>query len=103
MRYFTTDRYLRLGTPDDEQAFLAAQQEWENALTGYREHLQRIRKELPRSLRQLVASVSLHDARVLSMHQREDQFVTTLQPETDPQRLVVLGYSLVEEPTVGQK
>jgi hypothetical protein len=46
--------------------------------------------------------VYLHDARVLSMHQREDVLVATLQPESDPGRLVVLGYSLVEEPLVKQ-
>jgi hypothetical protein len=100
MKHFTPERYLRLGNLDNEQAFLAAQQEWEQAISGYGEQLQQIHKELPSGLRKLVKTVYLHDARVLSMHQNEEQFVITLQPESDPERLVVLGYSLVEEPVV---
>lgn len=100
MKYFTPERYLRLGNLDDEKAFLAAQEEWESALAGYRDQLQRARKELPRSLRALIESVYLHDARVLTMHQIEKDFFITLQPETDPERLAVLSYSLVEEPLI---
>jgi hypothetical protein len=37
--------------------------------------------------------------RVLSMHQGE-WFVITMQPVSDPERLVVLSYSLVEEPDI---
>ena len=62
----------------------------------------RIRKDLPRGLRTLVESVYLHDARVLAMHQSEKDFLITLQPPSDPERLVVLGYSLVEEPIISQ-
>jgi hypothetical protein len=102
MKYFTPERYLRLGNLDNEAAFLAAQQGWEDAIAGYREQLQRIGKELPRGLRLLVKSVYLHDARVLTMHQDEDQFFITLQPPSDPERLVVLSYSLVEEPVIEQ-
>jgi hypothetical protein len=103
MKYFTPERYLQLGNLDDEQAFLTAQQQWEEALTSYREQFQRIRKELPHSLRSLVESVYLHDARVLTMHQSDQAFFITLQPPSDPERLVVLGYSLVEEPGIEQE
>jgi hypothetical protein len=103
MKYFTPERYQQLGNLDDEQAFLTAQQQWEEALTGYREQLQQIRKELPRGLRSLVESVYLHDARVLTMHQTDREFFITLQPPSDPERLVVLGYKLVEEPSVEQQ
>jgi hypothetical protein len=102
-KYFTPERYLQLGNLDDERAFLAAQQQWEEAISGYREHLQRIRKQLPRGLQRLVESVYLHDARVLNMHQNQERFVITLQPESDPARLVVLGYTLVEEPIIEQQ
>jgi hypothetical protein len=100
MNYFTPERFLRLDSSDDEKAFLAAQEEWEKALSDYRDQLQRIRKELPRSLRSLVESVYLHDARVLSMQQDNQDFIITLQPSSDPHRLAVLGYSLVEEPLI---
>lgn len=102
MKYFTPERYLPLGNLDDEKAFLAAQQQWEEAIAGYREQLQRIRKQLPRSLRSLVESVYLHDARVLTMHSVDQEFFITLQPPSTPEHLVVLGYSLVEEPTIEQ-
>jgi hypothetical protein len=108
MKYFTPERYLRLGHLDDEKAFLAAHEEWEEALTRYREQLQRIRKELPTSSRSLrafalsIRSVYLHDARVLAMHQSEEDFIITLQPPSGPERLTVLSYKLVEEPRIEQ-
>jgi hypothetical protein len=102
MKYFTPERYLRLGNLE-EQSFLTAQQQWEEALTGYREQLQRIGKDLPAGLRRLIKSVYLHDARVLTMDQDEEAFRITLQPQSDPERLVVLGYTLVEEPIIEQK
>jgi hypothetical protein len=100
MRYFTPERYSRLGAVDDEKAFLAAQDEWEKVLAGYREQLKRIRRGLPRGLRGLVESVYLHDARVLAMHQTDKDFFITLQPPSDPERLAVLSYSLVEGPVI---
>jgi hypothetical protein len=103
MKYFTPQRYLQLGELQEKEAFFAAQDQWEEAVAGYRQYLQHIRKQLPRSLRKIMDSVYLHDAAVLSMHQNEDLFVVTLQPESDPGRLVVLGYTLVEEPVVVQK
>lgn len=100
MNHFTPRRLLGLNNLDDEQAFLAAQQEWEDALSAYREQLQRIRKKLPKGLRQLIESVYLHDAHVLAMHQDAQNLRITLQPQSGPQRLVVLGYDLVEEPII---
>jgi hypothetical protein len=102
MKYFTIERYLNLGNVADEQQFLAAQEQWELAIDGYRAQLLRIRKELPRSLRQLVETVYLHDARVLIMHQSDQDFFITLQPPSLPGHLIVLRYSLVEEPMIEQ-
>jgi hypothetical protein len=96
MKYFTPERYLCLGDLEDRQAFLNAQEEWERALTAYREQFARIEKRLPGGLRHLVASVSLHDARVVDMWSgRRSRFNVTLHPESDPTKLVVLAYSLV--------
>jgi hypothetical protein len=102
MKYFTPERYLSLGNLDDEQRFLAAQQQWEEAIAGYRAQLQRIRKELPRGLWRLIESVYLHDARVLTMHQIDQAFFIILQPLSAPAHLIVLGYDLVEEPMIEQ-
>ncbi len=102
MKYFTPERCLRLGNLDDEAAFLAAQEEWEKALSDYREQLQRIRQTLPPDLSKMVESVYLHDAPVLAMYKNENTFSITLQPPSDPERLAVFDYSLVEEPTIVQ-
>jgi hypothetical protein len=108
MKYFTPERYLRLDSLEEREAFLAAHEEWEEALTRYREQLQRIRKELPASSRSLrafalsIRSVYLHDARVLAMHQSGEDFSITLQPPSDPKRLAILSYKLVEEPIIEQ-
>lgn len=104
MRFFTPERYLRLGILNSEQAFRAAHEEWEQALEKYQAHLNRIRPELPASLRRLVARVYLHDARILDMWQaRVNRFTITLHPESDPSRLVVLTYSLDKPPEVRQR
>jgi hypothetical protein len=103
MKYFTPERYLCLGDLSNEQAFLAAQDDWERAVTAYKERLESIRDGLPTSLRRLVDSVYLHDARVLDMWQGQGRRLTiTLQPESDPSRLVVLAYSLTAPPQVEQ-
>jgi hypothetical protein len=73
MKYFTPERYLRLANLTDEQAFLAAQRDWEQAVDGYKDQLRRIRKKLPTGLARLVDSVYLHDARVLDMWQGRPQ------------------------------
>jgi hypothetical protein len=99
MKYFTPERYLAFGNHDDEQTVLAAHKRWEDASAAYAEHLDRIKDKLPRALRRLITSVYLHDARVLSMAQ-DKWFTVTLQPMSDPQRLVVLNYDLVEEPEI---
>ena len=99
MKYFTPERYLRLGNLTDEQAFLAAQRDWEQAVDGYKGQLRRIRKKLPAGLARLLDSVYLHDARVLDMWQgRRSRFTVTLLPESVPGRFVILAYSLLEAP-----
>ena len=97
MKYFTPERYLHLGNLTDEQAFLAAQRDWEQAVDGYKGRLRRIRKNCRRAW--LVDSVYLHDARVLDMWQgRRSRFTITLLPESAPGRFVILAYSVLEAP-----
>jgi hypothetical protein len=104
MKFFTPDRYLRLGNLDDEQAFLAAQADWELALADYQQHLQRIRERLPAALRRLIESVYLHDARVVDMVLGgRNRCIITLQPESLPSHRIVLAYSLVERPTINRQ
>jgi hypothetical protein len=102
MKYFTPERYLRLGNLHDRQAFLAAHEDWERAIKAYKTRLRTIADKLPAGLRPL-QSIYLHDARVLDIWQGAvSRFTITLQPESDPCKLVVLAYSLVEAPTIVQ-
>jgi hypothetical protein len=101
MKYFTPERYLRLGNLDDETAFRSAHRDWENALGRYQKHLARIRNEIPGGLRRLIESIYLHDATVVDMLQGPaSRFTITLQPEAQPNRRVVLKYSLLEPPSI---
>lgn len=103
MKYFTPERYLQLGKLDDREALLAAHEDWERAIDGYKQRLLQIRHELPADLQQLIGRVYLHDAQILDMwFGGRSQFTITLHPESDPSRLIVLAYSLVEVPTVVQ-
>jgi hypothetical protein len=101
MKYFTPERYLRLGDLEHEKSFLAAHEEWETAVAGYGEHLRKIHEDLPTGLRRLIESVYLHDARVLDIWQGPvSRLSITLQPESDRGHLAVLHYSLVQPPSI---
>jgi hypothetical protein len=103
MKYFTPQRYLRLGNLDNREAFLKANEEWERALDDYQRHFRRVRRLLPKDFGQLLDTLSLHDARILDMWWGgRRRFTITLLPESDPSRLVVLTYSLVQPPEVEQ-
>ena len=103
MKYLTPERLIRLDDLTNESAFLAATEAWEDGLTRYRAHLQRIEARLPNGLRRLIETVYLHDAALLEMSRgRRTRFTITLHPESDPPRLVTLEYSLVEVPTINE-
>jgi hypothetical protein len=97
VRHFTPERLVRLQDHSDERRFLAALDEWEDAVSAYQEQLHRIQDALPAGLRHLVNTVALHDARVIDLSRgQRSRFTIILQPESDPSRQVVLAYSLVE-------
>jgi hypothetical protein len=99
MKYFTPERYVRLGDLHEESAFRTATEDWEQALTAYRTRLREIQDTLPASLRQLLQSFSLHDADVLTMGQQGLTYVIVLR--LDPcHRDLVLNYTLAEEPSL---
>jgi hypothetical protein len=99
VKHFTPERLVQLQDRSSEKKFLAALDAWERATKRYEDQLKRIRSDLPFGLQQLIATVPLHDARVLDMWWGgRSQFTITLHPDSDPSRLVVLSYSLVEAP-----
>jgi hypothetical protein len=101
MKYFRPDRLAKLQDRSDEGSFLAALAEWERNVDRYKKQLQKVHRELPADLKQLLDTVPLHDARVLDMWWGgRSQFTITLHAQSAPSHLVVLTYSLLEEPTV---
>ena len=95
MRYLTPERLAALQDHSDKQRFLAALDDWEDAVSAYQEQLRRIHESLPAGLRQLVDTVALHDAKVIDISQgQRSRFTIILEPESDPARQVVLAYSL---------
>lgn len=101
MKYFTPERLMRLQERTDEKKFSADLEDWEQTVDDYREHLAQIRGKLPAELVALLESVHLHDAHVLDMWwDGGDQFTVTMHPESNPSRLVVVNYSLVDKPII---
>jgi hypothetical protein len=99
MRYFTRDRYLAMQKPQDD-SMDAADADWDVAVDAYETQLQAIRPEMPDSVRQLLDGFYLHDARVLSMGQRGDSFVISVQLDVPPNDLLTIAYKLVGQAAV---
>lgn len=111
MNYFTPERLVRLQDHSDEKQFLAELDDWEQALKGYRRQLEEIQQRLraiqpqfPKHLHKFfrfLDTISLHDARILVMSWGgERHFRIALHTEFQPERLVVLTYSLREPPQI---
>jgi len=107
MKYFTPERLVRLQDHSDEKQFLVALDDWENTLKDYQQqlsaiqqHMRAIGPRIPAFLR-FFRTVSLHDARVLDMYcGGRSRFRITLHPEFQPERLVILTYSLTQPPQI---
>ncbi len=100
MKYFTPERWLRLQNVDDNRALSAAVEDWERAITAYREELATLLPRLPARLRRFAESECLHDATVVSAWLRKSRLEILLRPEPAGERLYLLAYSLVESPRV---
>jgi hypothetical protein len=102
MNYFTRERYLALQERGDD-AMDAADAAWDEAVERYDAYLQTIRPQMPESVRELLDGFSLHDARVLSMGQRGDTFVISLQLDVPPNELLTITYTLAAAPEIKQE
>jgi hypothetical protein len=100
MKYFTQARFQACGDLSEEKAFLAAQAEWEQAITDYNGRLAHIWERLPASVRGLLKGVYLHDSRVIDMYESgRNRFTISLQPLSLPGKRVILHYTrLVGKP-----
>lgn len=98
MRYFTPELFIRLQNRADS----AALHDWDQASDQYSETLRQMESGFPRALRKLVDEYILHDAEVLALTRSRDNLSITLLPELDDGHLLVLTYTLVEEPRVNR-
>jgi hypothetical protein len=96
MKYFTRELLARLSSEDDA-VVRAAEAEWEQANERYEARLREIEPALPQSIREL-NDLLLHDALVWSIARRGQQLLLILRKDVPPQDLVVLTYTLADEP-----
>lgn len=95
MRYFTTERYLKLQS-SDEQCVIAAMEDWDRATEAYAQFLERIRAQLPPEAL-AIAQSDFHDWHLLMFwsNAREgvppNELIILLQERKD---IAVLSYSL---------
>jgi hypothetical protein len=94
MQYFTPELVVRLQNLQDR----AALTEWDAAAERYAAALRHVLPQFPGPLRKVASEAILHDAEVLSIFQSGTNLSITLQPELDESHLLVLAYTLVEDP-----
>src|SRR4051794_9920291 len=100
MKYFTPELLERVASADDAVAD-AAHQEWERAIVRSNQHWRRIQAAFPEDVRRFEQeAVCLHDAQVLSMGAEGENFVAVLQMEPPGEKMVLLSFTLVEEPVI---
>jgi hypothetical protein len=100
MKYFTPELLERIASPDDAVAD-TANLEWERAIVRSKQHWPRIQAAFPEDVRLFEQeAVCLHDAQVLSMGAEGETFVAVLQREPPAEKLVLLTFTLVEEPVI---
>ena len=99
MKYFTRDRYLGLQTSNDD-AMDAADAAWQAAVAAYDTRLQGLRAILPEGVLGLLEDYYFPGARVLSLGQRGEFFVVTLQLDVPPHDLLTITYALSGPPAV---
>lgn len=105
MKYFTPDLLARCRSLDDDVAEAAAE-EWERTSAAYAARLKAIRSSLPRDVRSLLATTSLHDAKLLSLSfgKRERRFFLRVRLEgtgEQPGDVLELRYHPVAGPNGG--
>jgi len=98
VRYFTPELYERLQN-FDPAAMDAADSEWEAASARYEQHLQELGPAMAPVLKRF-ESILLHDAAVLGISRRGDEFDIVLLKDLLPRDIVTLTYLLTGEPFV---
>jgi hypothetical protein len=98
MKYFTPELMARIGSPDETVAN-AAEAEWDQLLERYEQRLQQLRADMPPNVRAL-GDLLLHDAEVLTIAARGNEFLIVLRKDIPPRDVVLLTFTLAAEPMI---
>ncbi len=99
MKYFTPKLFVKLQDCESPADFRVVNEKWEIAARQYAARLEEITPRLKGSLRRFVRQGSLHDARILDVGLADRKATLVLREELVP-RLLLLTYSLVDEPLI---
>jgi len=72
MKFFKPELFIRFNSADDDEAD-RADEEWEAAISAYREHLDGLRDQMPSQVK-ILAGLCLHDAELLACEQKIEPF-----------------------------
>ncbi len=104
MKYFTPQRYVAFNSADDSVAD-RANDDWEQTIAAYRQHLKSVQSRLPIKVRQFATDLCLHDAEYLGLSKisipGNAGDLAVLSVRHDGQ-VHVLTYLLVAEPLVSR-
>src|SRR5260370_41204894 len=101
MKYFSPELFVGVQLPSEEDMD-AADAAWETAVDSYAERLRGIRPQMPDHIQKFLDGLLLHDADVLSMARRDNEFSMVLRKDIPPRDLVFLPYTLATEPVVNK-
>jgi hypothetical protein len=99
MKFLTPELYAKFQATDDA-SMDAADAEWEVASEHYNQRFDAIRDKLPKNLLEFLDAYYLHDADILRLARSSDLFVIELRPDWPPRDLILLQYSLIQEPVI---
>jgi hypothetical protein len=94
MKYFTPEVLGQVASRDDDVAD-AGFHAWDRAIVRYKRRWMRIKHAFPKSVRRFETEpICLHDAEVLSMARRKNEFVMVLHQEPPSRDIVILKFTL---------
>jgi hypothetical protein len=102
MKFFTPELHVRFQDFTNNAAMNGADAAFEAAQERYDQHLQAIEPEMPPCYRQF-DGLLLHDAHVWTIARQGDELIMVLHKDIPPRDVVILTYTLSEEPWIDQE
>jgi hypothetical protein len=100
MKYFTPELYIR-GNSEDADSLIGIERDWDKALERYERRRTSIKASFPENVQRFQESgPCLHDAELLQMFQEGEQFILELQPQDATTNIVILNFTLAQNPVI---